>query len=105
MTHLHTSELLRLATAIYNKASSRKYDDMDTQTIYDSVQEHYSTIAKRSEQDNTERIAKHFGYDAEDMDSIISEANLGLSCGNPLAIASMKPVRSTTHKRESLISS
>ena len=78
---------------------------MDTQTIYNSVQEHYSTIAKRSEQDNIERIAKHFGYDAEEMDSIVSESNLGLSCGNPLAIASMKPVCSIKHQCEVLMSS
>ena len=78
---------------------------MEAQTIYDSVQKHYSAIAKSSEYDIDHRIAKHFGYDPEEMESIVSDSNLGLSCGNPLAIASMKPVRCLNHQSGGIISS
>ena len=78
---------------------------MEAQTIYDSVKKHYSAIAKSSEYDIDHRIAKHFGYDPEEMDSNVSESNLGLSCGNPLAIASMKPVRCLSHRSGVIISS
>ncbi|KAI9702730.1 MAG: hypothetical protein M1820_006114 [Bogoriella megaspora] len=35
-------------------------------------------------------IAQAFGYTEEELSSIPQEANLGLSCGNPLAIASLR---------------
>src|SRR6266536_1327597 len=36
-------------------------------------------------------IAEAFGYSAEELASVPAEANLGLSCGNPTAFASLKP--------------
>ena len=35
--------------------------------------------------------AREIGYSAEDLAAVPDGANLGLGCGNPLAIASMKP--------------
>jgi hypothetical protein len=71
---------------------------MESSTIYESVQEHYSTIAKGTEHSNEQEIAEHFGYDSEDLNNLPEGANLGLSCGNPLAIAALKPV-SSLHQR------
>src|SRR5262245_2887122 len=36
-------------------------------------------------------VAEAFGYSPEQLRSIPAQANLGLSCGNPLAFASLKP--------------
>src|SRR5215468_5002869 len=36
-------------------------------------------------------IAEAFGYSAEELAAVPAEANLGLSCGNPTAFASLKP--------------
>lgn len=36
-------------------------------------------------------VAEAFGYSAEDLTSIPAGANMGLSCGNPTAIASIRP--------------
>lgn len=41
-----------------------------------------------------ERVASAFGYSAEDLATIPANANLGVSCGNPIATANLKPVRS-----------
>ena len=40
-------------------------------------------------------IAEAFGYTAEELKSLPEEANLGLSCGNPTAIAKLKEVCSS----------
>lgn len=36
-------------------------------------------------------VAQAFGYSAQELSSIPAEANMGLSCGNPLATAHLKP--------------
>src|SRR5438876_8872807 len=36
-------------------------------------------------------IAEAFGYSAKELTAIPAEANLGLSCGNPTAFASLRP--------------
>jgi SAM-dependent methyltransferase len=36
-------------------------------------------------------VAEAFGYSADELSSIPAEANLGLSCGNPIATANLKP--------------
>jgi len=38
-----------------------------------------------------EQMSTAVGYSKEDMDSVPEGANLGLGCGNPVAIASLKP--------------
>ncbi len=63
-------------------------------TLIDSVKSKYGAVAKSSLSNNHEgvkAIAEAFGYSAEDLTSIPAEANMGLSCGNPTAIASIRP--------------
>ena len=36
-------------------------------------------------------VAEAFGYSAEELRSIPAEANMGLSCGNPVATAHLRP--------------
>ncbi|AEO63739.1 uncharacterized protein THITE_2132530 [Thermothielavioides terrestris NRRL 8126] len=63
---------------------------MDSSKIYDQVREHYSSASRGTSVKYGETVAKSFGYSAEELASIPKDANLGLSCGNPLALASLK---------------
>ena len=68
---------------------------MDSQQIYDAVTNHYSTVSRDRLGGGVEygkTVAQAFGYTAEELDSVPADSNLGLSCGNPLAMASMKEV-------------
>ncbi|KAF2675884.1 putative ubiE/COQ5 methyltransferase [Lentithecium fluviatile CBS 122367] len=64
---------------------------MDPTTIYTKVSERYSASALASSNPKySEAVASAFGYSAEDLASIPADSNLGLSCGNPLALAGLK---------------
>ena len=61
--------------------------------IHDLVRARYGEVARSSlstERGGVEAVAKAFGYSAEQLASIPAESNLGLSCGNPTAFASLK---------------
>lgn len=69
---------------------------MDSKEIYAAVTERYSTLSSDTAKSNgaySKSIARSFGYTEEELDSIPGQSNLGLSCGNPLAIASLREVR------------
>ena len=58
------------------------------------VQAKYAAMAKgglSTEQAGVRAVAEAFGYTPEQLASIPAEANMGLSCGNPTAFASLKP--------------
>lgn len=62
-------------------------------SIEQIVQEKYGAVATRglsSEQQGVKAIAEAFGYTADQLASIPAEANMGLSCGNPTAFASLR---------------
>lgn len=70
---------------------------MDSAEIYRAVNERYSAISKGTGHEQyASTIAASFGYTDEDLAGIPKDANLGLSCGNPLVIAGLKEA-STTH--------
>jgi arsenite methyltransferase len=57
------------------------------------VKERYGSVARSglsSEQGGVRAVAEAFGYTAEELASIPAEANMGLSCGNPVATASLR---------------
>ncbi len=61
--------------------------------ITKAVQETYGETARSglsSEHSGVKSVAEAFGYSAEELASIPAEANMGLSCGNPMAIAHIK---------------
>ena len=66
---------------------------MDSQKIYNQVYQHYSTVSRDTSARYSEAIARSFGYSEEELADIPEGSNLGLSCGNPLAIASICEVR------------
>ncbi|MCA9184683.1 MAG: arsenite methyltransferase [Pirellulaceae bacterium] len=66
----------------------------DKQTILDQVNSQYSSVAKRglsSDHAGVRAVAEAFGYTATELSSIPAEANMGLSCGNPVATARLRP--------------
>src|SRR5690242_7058653 len=62
--------------------------------ITEAVQEHYGAVARGEKSGcgcaTTKDTAVAIGYSAEDI-ALAGEANLGLGCGNPLALAEIKP--------------
>lgn len=67
----------------------------DTQkNIQSIVREQYASTARSDLSNHNEgvrAVAEAFGYTAEQLSAIPAEANMGLSCGNPTAFASLKP--------------
>lgn len=60
----------------------------------DSVRSKYGAVAESGLSSNdagVKAVAEAFGYSAEELKSIPAEANMGLSCGNPTATASLRP--------------
>lgn len=65
-----------------------------TQKIEQVVQARYGAVAASglsSDQTGVRAVAEAFGYSPEELTSIPAEANMGLSCGNPTAFASLRP--------------
>lgn len=67
-------------------------DTRDTSQIYEEVAKHYSAASQTTSVKYGETVAKSFGYTEEELANIPEGANLGLSCGNPLAITSLREV-------------
>lgn len=65
---------------------------MQAEDIYTNVTERYSSAANSSDLSHGKAIAEAFGYSESELSSIPEGANLGLSCGNPLAIATLREV-------------
>jgi SAM-dependent methyltransferase len=62
--------------------------------LLDSVRAKYGAVAESDLSNNhagVKAVAEAFGYSAEELTSIPPDANMGLSCGNPTAIASIRP--------------
>lgn len=72
------------------------HHNMDSNKIYDLVQASYGDLASRSSAKGPskveENVARAFGYEASELSSIPSDANLGVSCGNPTALANLREV-------------
>jgi SAM-dependent methyltransferase len=75
---------------------------MDKEEIGKAVRERYGNIAKQSSSccgpaksccgstDSAENISRNIGYTEEELKAVPEGANLGLGCGNPIALASLK---------------
>src|SRR3989304_3658544 len=62
--------------------------------IVDAVRSKYGAVAESglsTNHDGGRAVAEAFGYSGDDLASIPAEANMGLSCGNPTAFASLRP--------------
>jgi SAM-dependent methyltransferase len=66
---------------------------MTDKTIIKDVRNQYANVAKSgltNESDAVRSVASAFGYSEEELNAIPDSANMGLSCGNPVALASLK---------------
>src|SRR6201747_2972458 len=64
-----------------------------SEQILDSVRSKYGAVAESNlsnEHAGVQAVAEAFGYSAEELSSIPAGANMGLSCGNPTATASLR---------------
>jgi SAM-dependent methyltransferase len=62
--------------------------------VEDVVREKYASVATSglsSHHDGVRAVAEAFGYTPDELASIPAEANMGLSCGNPTAFATLRP--------------
>jgi hypothetical protein len=65
-----------------------------TDQLLQSVQSRYAAVANSTlsnKNAGVKAVAEAFGYGSEELSSIPAEANMGLSCGDPTAIASIRP--------------
>lgn len=66
---------------------------MPTTKIEQVVQSKYGAVAESglsSDHAGVKAVAEAFGYSGDELSSIPAEANMGLSCGNPTAFASLR---------------
>jgi arsenite methyltransferase len=67
---------------------------MESSKIEGVVQSKYGAVAGSglsTSHAGVRAVAEAFGYSGDELESIPAEANMGLSCGNPTAFASLKP--------------
>jgi arsenite methyltransferase len=65
-----------------------------TEQVLETVRSKYAAVAESelsTKNAGVKAVAEAFGYSADELTSIPAEANMGLSCGNPTAIASIRP--------------
>src|SRR5882757_4686354 len=63
-------------------------------SIQDVVRDKYASVATSglsTKHNGVRAVAEAFGCSPEELASIPSEANMGLSCGNPTATANLRP--------------
>lgn len=76
---------------------------VDSESVRQAVREGYGQIARKdgsccsgvsccgSNAEDSALLAKYIGYSAEELVALPEGANMGLSCGNPNALAALKP--------------
>lgn len=63
-------------------------------SVKKEVRDRYAEVARSrlsNEAESVRSVAAAFGYSDDELASLPAEANMGLSCGNPTAMASLKP--------------
>lgn len=70
----------------------------NSEAVRDTVREGYAMIAQATDagccgcpRPESEKLAKELGYAVDELKSLPEGANMGLSCGNPAALAALKP--------------
>jgi len=73
-------------------ASTMNHWPMKRRTVIDDVRDKYAEVAKSGLSNDSvavRSVVAAFGYSQDDLASLPEQANMGLSCGNPLALASV----------------
>lgn len=66
---------------------------MNQRMIIDDVRDQYAGVARgelSNDSSSVRSIASAFGYSEDELNQLPAEANMGLSCGNPLALAGIR---------------
>lgn len=66
---------------------------MSSESILDAVQDQYGAVARSKLSNDSaavRSVAQAFGYSTDDLALLPSQANMGLSCGNPVALAGLQ---------------
>lgn len=66
---------------------------MNQRMIIDNVRDQYAGVARgelSNDSSSVRSIASAFGYSEDELNQLPAEANMGLSCGNPLALAGIR---------------
>src|SRR6478672_3960616 len=75
----------------------------DSESVRQAIRDGYGKIAEKdssccsgvsccgSNLEDSAQLASYVGYSAEELEALPEGANMGLSCGNPNALASLKP--------------
>lgn len=71
---------------------------MDNDKVKKIVRENYAGVARRQStsccgtpsNSTSEKVSKRIGYSKEELGSVPEGSNMGLGCGNPVALASLK---------------
>ena len=66
---------------------------MESQDLYEQVNKRYGSMNKSKTGQYEKTVATAFGYSEDELSGIPEGANLGLSCGNPQALAKLQEVR------------
>ncbi|WLD12847.1 arsenite efflux transporter metallochaperone ArsD [Planctellipticum variicoloris] len=67
---------------------------MTQNKLLETVQSKYASVARSglsNDSDAVRSVAAAFGYTADELADLPPESNMGLSCGNPVALAGLKP--------------
>ncbi len=62
--------------------------------VVDSVRDQYAAVARSGLSNDSaavRAVAAAFGYSEQQLSSLPAESNMGLSCGNPVAVAALRP--------------
>jgi len=59
--------------------------------VRDTVRMRYGAVVRETPYASAEKVALSAGYSAADLAAVPDGANLGLGCGNPVALASLRP--------------
>jgi arsenite methyltransferase len=73
--------------------STQKEQKMNPSMMIDDVRDQYAGVAQgelSNDSMSVRSIATAFGYSEEELNQLPSEANMGLSCGNPIALAGIR---------------
>ena len=76
-----------------SKPSKNRGEEMNNSSITTAVEEHYAAVARGEASAcgaPADHVAKAVGYTAEEL-ALAGDANLGLGCGNPLALTQIAP--------------
>jgi len=66
---------------------------VNNQLILTAVQDQYGAVARSglsNQSEAVQAVAQAFGYSPEELASLPPQANMGLSCGNPVAVAGLR---------------